>query len=61
MIQPPRGLSGMRLERFAYDLVSGWVGDPELSDGPKSPKLAAFLNFFHAAHVLRIRITKAKL
>lgn len=58
MIEPPRGLSGRMLEHFAYDLASGWIGDPALAGGDTSPELSAFLSIFDTARILRIRIRK---
>lgn len=58
MTDPPRGLSGVILEHFAYDFASGWIGDPVLSGGRKSPELNAFLSYFDTARILRIRIRK---
>lgn len=56
MVDPPRGMSGHILEHFASDLVSGWIGDPNLGRQDGSPTVMAFLKAFDVRNTLRLRI-----
>ena len=58
MTTPPRGMSGRILEHFAYDLISGWLGDCMLGGNMPSAKLTDFLSFFDIRHLLRLRVTQ---
>jgi hypothetical protein len=54
---PPRGVSGVRADRFGHDLASGWLGDPMLG-GANPSHLSSFLNEFQVGRILRVHVTK---
>jgi hypothetical protein len=58
MTKPPYPSRARGLTHFAYDLASGWIGDPALSGRGQSPMLNEFLGFFDVAHLLRVRIER---
>jgi hypothetical protein len=56
MTMPPHSSRARCLTNFAFDLASGWIGDPALSGRGDLTVMNEFLGFFDVTHLLRVRI-----